>query len=722
MGLQLLSMGAVSANEGKDDIVVIESSEEDIVQNTAAEAVEITELNKKYEVIQEQGDENWFKFIPGQTDTYFIYTTENEGGTDIFGLSADKNLYGCIYDGNLNQIEYDSHYEDGDVQITASMSAGETYYIKVMHESPDGAGKFKLAVTEHHELQAYVAGTTLTESLVTVKPDQNKTLSVDVSTEDMSTVTYKWYEGHTLIEGAVSDSYVIPAERKTYACAVFNGADQTRWVYFTVGVNNAFQAYASGTDNLTDVTYSVDPNEGKTLSVSVSAYDTEHITYQWYSYDGRHNDYDWYMDDSSEEIEGATGSSFALEAVNGPVHYYCLVKDGYGDNVRVYFHIRVNNNLRAYAAGKTVGIDGFTVDMNGTVQLAVDVVAIDKSKLSYTWYKNNGLGGFNLSDDKKVENKYESTLTTDPITEAVAYYCEVKDGYGNTSGVLFDVDVNNGFTAYVSGTNDTRKVFYVNKNQPITLQVDVTANDKEGMNYRWEDITGIGFTDTTTGSFSLNQTTENKLIECTVTDKYGNMRFVDFQIYVKVFEDVKTNKFYAESVYWALDNGITTGTSATTFSPNAGCTRADFVTFLWRARGCPEPKTTTYFSDVKPKAYYYKAVMWAAEEGITTGYTGTDKFGAKDICKREQCVTFLYRAAGSPEVTAEDHRNDKFTDVKKNQYYYDAVTWAAKNDITTGISDTKFGVKEDCSRGQLVTFLQRYMKWYYKALIENIQN
>ncbi len=85
-------------------------------------------------------------------------------------------------------------------------------------------------------------------------------------------------------------------------------------------------------------------------------------------------------------------------------------------------------------------------------------------------------------------------------------------------------------------------------------------------------------------------------------------------------------------------------------------------------------------------------------------------------------MTFLYRAAGSPEDTAEDHRNDKFTDVKKNQYYYDAVTWAVKNDITTGISDTKFGVKEDCSRGQLVTFLQRYMKWYYKALIENIQN
>ena len=175
-----------------------------------------------------------------------------------------------------------------------------------------------------------------------------------------------------------------------------------------------------------------------------------------------------------------------------------------------------------------------------------------------------------------------------------------------------------------------------------------------------------------------------------------------------LFEDVNdSDKYFYKPVYWAYEKGITTGTSPTEFSPDKYCTREQFVTFLWRYSGSPEPKKITKFSDVDSSKFYYKAVMWAAEQGITTGYNGTDKFGVGDDCTREQCVTFIYRAAKKPKVSSSDYTNYGFTDAKSG-YYKDAVTWAAKNGVTKGVNSSEFGVGLKCTRGQLVTFLQRY--------------
>ncbi len=173
---------------------------------------------------------------------------------------------------------------------------------------------------------------------------------------------------------------------------------------------------------------------------------------------------------------------------------------------------------------------------------------------------------------------------------------------------------------------------------------------------------------------------------------------------VNPFIDVKEDDYFHTPVLWAVKKEITNGTSESTFSPNESCTRAQIVTFLWRAYGCMEPTATENpFTDVDSDAYYYKAVLWAVENGITTGMSATE-FAPDATCTRGQAVTFLYRAAGTPTVTASEN---PFTDVTETDYFYHAVLWAAENGITNGVSATEFAPDDHCSRAQIVTFLYR---------------
>ena len=167
------------------------------------------------------------------------------------------------------------------------------------------------------------------------------------------------------------------------------------------------------------------------------------------------------------------------------------------------------------------------------------------------------------------------------------------------------------------------------------------------------------------------------------------------------FADVKKDAYYFDAVAWAVKNQITAGTSATEFSPDAPCTRAQIVTFLWRAAGCPEPKTGSSFSDVPAGSYYAKAVAWAVEKGITTG-TGNGRFSPDAVCTRAQAVTFLYRALGKPTGSSA-----KFSDVPAGSYYADAVNWAVENNVTNGTGAATFSPNMDCTRAQIVTFLYR---------------
>ena len=169
------------------------------------------------------------------------------------------------------------------------------------------------------------------------------------------------------------------------------------------------------------------------------------------------------------------------------------------------------------------------------------------------------------------------------------------------------------------------------------------------------------------------------------------------------FTDVSKTDYFYDAVLWAVENGITTGTSRTRFSPYATCTRAQAVTFLWRASGSPAPKNSRMpFTDVSPSAYYYDAVLWALEEGITTGTTSTT-FSPDAVIDRAQAVTFLHRANGAPSVTG----RTAFTDVPQTAYYADAVKWAVDHGITTGTSAAAFSPNASCTRAQIVTFLYR---------------
>ena len=170
------------------------------------------------------------------------------------------------------------------------------------------------------------------------------------------------------------------------------------------------------------------------------------------------------------------------------------------------------------------------------------------------------------------------------------------------------------------------------------------------------------------------------------------------------FTDVKATDYFFEPVLWASNRGITAGISPARFGPGESCTRAQVVTFLWRAAGQPDPESTNNpFSDVQKSAYYYDAVLWAVDNGITAGISPT-RFGPDNPCTRAQVVTFLWRASNQPDP---ESTVNPFSDVKQSDYYQNAVLWAAENGITSGTGDGRFSPGQTCTRGQVVSFLYR---------------
>ena len=214
----------------------------------------------------------------------------------------------------------------------------------------------------------------------------------------------------------------------------------------------------------------------------------------------------------------------------------------------------------------------------------------------------------------------------------------------------------------------------------------ITVTDSEGNE--------LSLTDNGNGAYTFTMPSGKVEIHVTFTED-GSLN---------PFQDVPDDAYYFEAVNWAVANNVTNGTSETTFSPNVGCTRAQVVTFLWRAAGQPEPtEGTNPFTDVKEGTYYYKAVLWAVEKGITNG-TSETTFDPDETCTRGQIVTFLWRREGKPAPTG---ANNPFADVKPSAYFGSAVLWAVETGITNGTSETTFEPNEGCTRAQVVTFLWR---------------
>ena len=178
------------------------------------------------------------------------------------------------------------------------------------------------------------------------------------------------------------------------------------------------------------------------------------------------------------------------------------------------------------------------------------------------------------------------------------------------------------------------------------------------------------------------------------------------------FVDVPADAYYYDAVLWAAENGITGGVDDVHFAPNAPCTRAQIVTFLWRAAGSPVVNYAMNFSDVPADAYYAEAVRWAVSQGITTGTGDSTTFSPNATCTRAQAMTFIYRgeqAQGGGMQGAWMFQNP-FSDVDLENYYGEAVMWAVANGVTGGTTATTFSPNNDCTRAQIVTFLFRSTK------------
>ena len=246
------------------------------------------------------------------------------------------------------------------------------------------------------------------------------------------------------------------------------------------------------------------------------------------------------------------------------------------------------------------------------------------------------------------------------------------------------------------------------KTNTITLNFDegdIPLNvNKTYYLYLWTYYNGHYYPD---NLFAVLRVKDGSLQYAVATGRnsYGSFSTLWEAVTIPDFVDVSDSAYYAAPVDWAVANGITNGTTATTFSPSNTCTKAQILTFLWRAAGSPEPDLSTpgysYFADVAPDAYYYKAILWAAENGVI--FQDNVNFGPNEPCTRATAVEYIWRCAGSPVVEAV-----AFTDVPGGTDTANAVSWAARYGVTGGTTATTFSPNTTCTRAQIVTFLHRY--------------
>ena len=293
--------------------------------------------------------------------------------------------------------------------------------------------------------------------------------------------------------------------------------------------------------------------------------------------------------------------------------------------------------------------------------------------------------------DKNIMEQSEVDKMAKAIEDAiVALVKKPSSGGGSSSG---------GSTTYPVATPSKTENGTVTVSPRSAEKGDsVTITVKPDSGYQLDELT---VTDKNGKELKLTDKGNGKYIFTMPASKVEiNATFVK-EIETSPFSDVSTSAYYYEAVKWAQEKGITGGIGNGLFGPNQPCTRAQIVTFLWRAAGSPEPKSMSSFSDVSADSYYAKAVAWAVENGITTG-TGDGKFSPDATCTRAQSVTFLFRAIGKLVDSKAE-----FSDVLTDSYYANAVAWAVENGVTNGIGDGLFGPNNSCTRAQIVTFLFR---------------
>ena len=345
---------------------------------------------------------------------------------------------------------------------------------------------------------------------------------------------------------------------------------------------------------------------------------------------------------------------------------------------------------RTYWAKWTINQYTITYDLDGgTAEGNPDTYTIEtgaftlnnptKSGYTFTGWSGTGLDG---------ENNMTVTIPTGSTGER-SYTAHWRYNGGGSGG-------SSSYPITIPGKTENGTVTVSPRSAEKGDTVTITAKPDSG--YQLDDLT---VTDKNGKELKLTDKGNGKYTFTMPASKVEvNATFVK-EVEISPFSDVSTSAYYYEAVKWAQEKGITGGIGNGLFGPNQPCTRAQIVTFLWRAAGSPEPKSMSSFSDVSADSYYAKAVAWAVENGITTG-TGDGKFSPDATCTRAQSVTFLFRAIGKLVDSKAE-----FSDVLTDSYYANAVAWAVENGVTNGIGNGLFGPNNSCTRAQIVTFLFR---------------
>ena len=298
-----------------------------------------------------------------------------------------------------------------------------------------------------------------------------------------------------------------------------------------------------------------------------------------------------------------------------------------------------------------------------------------------------GAGSFKIEDNCAVFTIYG--FSTFELSGTVTYVVPSSGGGSSSSSRRYDVSAPS-----VKHGDVTVSPKNASKGDTVTITVKPDSGyELDTLTVKDASRSKIKVKDKGDGKFTFTMPAS----KVTVSAEFAEIETLDFA-------DVSTDAYYYETVKWAAKKGITGGTGDGTFNPNGSCTRAHIVTFLWRAAGSPEPKSTVSFADVPAGSYYAKAVAWAVENGITLG-NGDGTFSPKATCTRAQSVTFLYRALGTAPTTV-----NGFTDVTADAFYADAVAWAVESGVTNGTSASTFSPNNGCTRAQIVTFLYRTIK------------
>ncbi len=361
--------------------------------------------------------------------------------------------------------------------------------------------------------------------------------------------------------------------------------------------------------------------------------------------------------------------------------------------------------------GSTADIYAYVLKAGGEKITASEVKAGD-----LVFYKVTESGSFShigimTSATTSIEGNYSNAVKScKPASYVGTYGNTVANGkitvlylrpaYSNTAPQLppINISVMSDKTEYSLGEN-VRITAIAENALTASLKIIRDADKKTVFETSITDDNAVLYTPDLQGNYTVSFCAKNSVesvsASCAFTVNEGQTD--------KMFKDVSEGAYYADAVKWAIENNVTNGTGKYTFSPDNICTRAQAVTFLWRASGCPLPENTIVsFDDVDPEDYYFEAVAWAFEQGITEGTSATD-FSPNAECTRAHIVTFMYRMHGEHF----EYTSTPFSDVTENAYYADAVAWAVSEGVTNGSSHTTFSPNDGCTRGQIVTFLYR---------------